>query len=135
MSAPFAPALAEGLALIGDTEEAVATIDRALTRAEQMGGAYDVPDLLRVKGKILLSSPNGSTQSAEQALQQSLTEARKQSALGRELRSAIALARLWAGQGRVDAARHLLFEVYQQFTEGFTTADLKTAAQLLEQCG
>ena len=131
----FYRALAEGLALTGDTDEALATIDAALVWAEQAGGTCDVPDLLRVKGQILLSSPGGSMETAEQVLLQSLTEARKQSALGRELRSAVALARLWAGQGRTDAARHLLLEVYQQFTEGFTTADLKTAAQLLEQFG
>jgi predicted ATPase len=131
----FFQALAEGLALTGDTEEAVATIDGALARAEQAGGAYDLPDLLRVKGQILLSSSNGSTESAEQVLLQSLTVAREQSALGWELRSAIALARLWAGQGRADAARNVLLEVYGRFTEGFDTADLKTAAQLLEQLG
>jgi hypothetical protein len=53
----FSRALAEGRTLTGETEEAMATIDAALARAEQMGGAYDVPDLLRVKGQILLSRP------------------------------------------------------------------------------
>jgi predicted ATPase len=90
---------------------------------------------LRVKGQILLSSPNGSTEAAEQVLLQSLTVARQQSALGWELRSAIALARLWAGQGRADAAREVLCDCYQRFTEGFATADLKMAAQLLEEPG
>jgi predicted ATPase len=83
----------------------------------------------------MLSSPNGSTESAEQVLLQSVTAAREQSAPGWELRSATALARLWAGQGRADAARQLLLGVYQQFTEGFATADLKMAARLLEQLG
>ena len=126
-------ALAEALALAGDTEEAMATIDAALIRAERGGGAYDVPDLLRVKGQILLSSANGNTEAAEQVLLKSLAVAREQSALSWELRSAIALARLWAGQGRADTARQLLLGVYQRFTEGFATADLKMAAQLLEQ--
>jgi predicted ATPase len=48
---------------------------------------------------------------------------------------AIALARRWAEQARADAARQLLLGVYQRFTEGFTTADLKMAAQLLDQFG
>jgi predicted ATPase/DNA-binding winged helix-turn-helix (wHTH) protein len=131
----FSRALAEGLARTGNTERALATIDAALAWAEQTGGTYDVPDLLRVKGQILLSSSNGSAEPAEQVLLQSLTVAREQSALGWELRSAIALARLWAGQGRADAARDVLLNAYQRFTEGFATADLKMAAQLLEQLG
>jgi predicted ATPase/DNA-binding winged helix-turn-helix (wHTH) protein len=129
----FNRALAEGLVQIGDCDEALATIDAALAWAEQAGGAFDVPYLLRVKGQILLSSPSGSTEAAEQVLLQSLTVAREQSALSWELRAAITLARLWAGQGRAHAAVQLLLGVYQQFTEGFPTADLKTAAQLLEQ--
>jgi predicted ATPase/DNA-binding winged helix-turn-helix (wHTH) protein len=131
----YSRVLAEGLAQTGENVEAIATIDAALARAEQTGGAYDVPELLRVKGQILLSSSNSSTKAAEQVLLQSLAAARKQSALSRELRSAIALARLWAGQGRVEAARQLLLGVYRQFTEGFSTADLKMAVQLLEQLG
>jgi predicted ATPase len=131
----FSRALAEALAQVGDGDEALATIDGALAWAEHAGGTYDVPDLLRVKGQILLSVSNGHTQSAEQVLLQSLTVARAQSALAWELRSAIALARLWAKQGRPDAARQSLLEVYQRFTEGFATADLKTAAQLLEELG
>jgi predicted ATPase len=126
----FSRALAEGLAQTGDTGKALGTIDAALAWAEQTGGAYDVPDLWRVKGEILLSSSNGRTELAEQVLLQSLTVAREQSALGWELRSTIALARLWAGQGRPDAARNVLLDAFQRFTEGFTTADLKTAAQL-----
>jgi predicted ATPase/DNA-binding winged helix-turn-helix (wHTH) protein len=127
--------LAEGLARIGDTEKALATIDTILAWAEQTGGKYDVPDLLRVKGQILLSSSDGNKELAEQLLLQSLTTSREQSALGWELRSAIALARLWTGQGRVDAARDVLLNAYRRFTEGFATADLKMAAQLLEQLG
>jgi predicted ATPase len=128
-------ALAEGLVQTGDFNEALATMDTALAWAEERGGTFDVPDLLRVKSQILLSSSNGSTKPAEEVLLQSLTAARKQSAVGWELRSAIALARLWAGEGRPGAARQMLLEVYQQFTEGFATADLKIAAQLLEQLG
>jgi predicted ATPase len=90
---------------------------------------------LRVKGQILLSSPSGNAEPAEQLLLQSLTMAHQQSALGWELRSAMTLARLWAGQGRTDAAREVLRDCYQRFTEGFATADLKMAAQLLEQLG
>src|SRR5262249_31084066 len=48
-----------------------------------------------------------------------------------ELRAATSLARLWQQQGRREAARQLLAEVYGGFTEGFDTADLREAAALL----
>jgi predicted ATPase len=78
---------------------------------------------------------SGCTEPAEQVLLQSLAAAREQSTRGWALRPAIALARLWAGQERTDGARNVLLDVYQRFAEGFATADLKAAAQLLEHLG
>jgi predicted ATPase len=49
------------------------------------------------------------------------------------LQAVISLCRLWQQQGRRDDARELLAEVYGWFTEGFDTADLKTAKALLEE--
>ena len=43
------------------------------------------------------------------------------------------LARLWAEQGRRGEAHGLLAPVYGWFTEGFDTADLRTARALLDQ--
>jgi predicted ATPase len=40
---------------------------------------------------------------------------------------------LWAGQGGRVAARALLAPVYDWFTEGFDTADLKDAKALLDE--
>jgi hypothetical protein len=50
-----------------------------------------------------------------------------------ELRAAISLARLWRDQGKVREARELLAPVYDWFTEGFDTRDLKEAKALLEE--
>lgn len=50
-----------------------------------------------------------------------------------ELRAATSLARLLRDQGRRDEARALLRPVYQWFTEGFDTADLKDTTALLEE--
>ncbi len=50
-----------------------------------------------------------------------------------ELRAATSLARLWQGQGKTTEARELLAPVYNWFTEGFDTADLKDAKGLLDQ--
>jgi predicted ATPase len=49
------------------------------------------------------------------------------------LRATTSLARLFAKQGRRDQARALLAEIYNWFTEGVDTADLKDANALLEE--
>jgi hypothetical protein len=42
-------------------------------------------------------------------------------------------AALWRDQGKVEQARELLSPVYEWFTEGFDTRDLKEAKVLLEE--
>jgi predicted ATPase len=69
--------------------------------------------------------------SAENCLMQALAVAREQSALAWELRSATALARLLSENGQHDRARDTLAPVYDRFTEGFETADLRIARQLI----
>jgi len=49
------------------------------------------------------------------------------------LRAALSLAHLRIKQYRKDDARQILALVYDRFTEGFETADLKQAKALLEQ--
>jgi predicted ATPase len=45
----------------------------------------------------------------------------------------MSLARLLAKQGRRDEARTILNDIYNWFTEGFETADLKDATALLDE--
>ena len=59
--------------------------------------------------------------------------ARRQNAKSWELRGATSLARLWRDQGKRDEARDLLAPIYGWFTEGFDTADLRTARALLDE--
>jgi predicted ATPase len=54
-------------------------------------------------------------------------------AKSRKLRAAVSLARLWRDQGKRNEARDLLAPVYDWFTEGFDTRDLKEAKALLEE--
>ena len=63
---------------------------------------------------------------------EALTVAREQSALALELRTTMVLARLLSEGGRREQARDALALVYDRFTEGFETADLKLARTLLE---
>jgi predicted ATPase len=59
--------------------------------------------------------------------------ARRQGAKLLELRAAMSLARLWHQQGKQEAARHMLAEIHNWFTEGFDTEDLQTARTLLAE--
>jgi predicted ATPase len=86
----------------------------------------------------LLKQGDGGTQATAEALfARSLDLARQQGALAWEIRTAVSLARLWNEQGRGKAGRALLASVYRQFSEGFQTADLMAAKQLLDgmACG
>ena len=70
---------------------------------------------------------------AEACFQKAIEVARKQQAKSWELRASISLARLWQQQGKKAAARQMLADVYNWFTEGFDTKDLQEAKALLEE--
>ena len=70
---------------------------------------------------------------AEESFRTALAIAREQGTRGYELRAATSLARLWRQQGRIADARDLLAPLYDSFTEGFDTPDLKEAKALLEE--
>ena len=126
----FIGASAEGLRKTGRFEEALFTINGAIARATNSGVELDLSELLRIKSQILATQDD--CESAMTYLTEALTVAREQSALAWELRSAMALARLLAEDGQRDQARHTLALVYDRFTEGFETADLRSARALLE---
>jgi predicted ATPase/DNA-binding winged helix-turn-helix (wHTH) protein len=126
----FTGALAEGLRKTGRFEEALFAINGAIARATNSGVEFDLSELLRIKSQILAARHD--RESAMNCVTEALAVARAQSALAWELRSTIALARLLCEDGQRDQARHTLAAVYDRFTEGFETADLKLARAQLE---
>jgi predicted ATPase len=126
----FIGALAEGLGKTGQFEEALFTINRAIARATNSGVELDLPEMLRIKSQILAARHD--RELTMNCLTEALAVARAQSALAWELRSTMVLARLLCEDGQRDQARHTLALVYDRFTEGFETADLKLARALLE---
>jgi predicted ATPase len=123
--------MAESLAASERLEEARKVVRDALAGSMDEKETMEVPELLRIKGAILLAMAGTGETEAEDCLAQSLACARRQSSASWELRTAITLAQLRAKQGRDEQARQLLSSVYDRFTEGFGTPDLKAAAQLL----
>jgi len=81
----------------------------------------------------VLKSPEPDAAKAETYFERALSIARQQQAKSWELRAAMSLARLWRNQGKVQQARELLAAVYEWFTEGFDTRDLREAKALLEE--
>ncbi len=109
-------------------------IEEAITRFEHTEERWLIAELLRVKGELLLlRGEPGAAATAGDHFRQALDVARRQGALSWELRAATSLARRWRDQVRSKQARELLAPVYDRFTEGFATADLREAKSLLEE--
>jgi predicted ATPase/DNA-binding winged helix-turn-helix (wHTH) protein len=126
----FTGALAEGLRKTKQFEEALFTINGAIALAKNSGVEFYLSELLRIKSQILAAQHD--REPAMNCLTEALAVARSQSALAWELRSTMVLARMLSEGGQPDQARHTLALVYDRFTEGFDTADLKLARALLE---
>jgi predicted ATPase len=90
------------------------------------------PEVNRIAGEIALQTSEPDAAKAEAYFQRALAVARKQQAKSWELRSATSMARLWRDQGKREEACDLLAPVYNWFTEGFDTLDLKEAKALLD---
>ncbi|MBL8208601.1 MAG: hypothetical protein JNM09_30500 [Blastocatellia bacterium] len=125
---------AEICGLVGQYTEGVKDIDEVLALIEQTGERNWLSEAWRVKGELLLKANGVSAQvEAENCYQTANTVAQQQSAKQFELRATTSLARLWLQQGKAEAARERLAEIYGWFTEGFDTADLQEAKALLEE--
>jgi predicted ATPase len=128
----FLGAFAEGLAVAGDARLAKATIDEAVERGEQSEERWYSPELLRIRGVVVLRRGADSAASvAEEDFLESIRLARTQQALAWELRTTASLARLRREQGRVDEAYELLSPVCGRFSEGYDSNDLRVAKSLL----
>ena len=94
--------------------------------------------MYRLKGELTLQESKVESQrsqveeEAEACFHKAITIAQKQQAKSWELRAATSLVGLWQQQGKTTEARNLLAPVYNWFTEGFDTADLKEAKALLD---
>jgi predicted ATPase len=122
---------AEACVEAGRTDAALRAIEEALTISEVTGESWATAEVLRVKARALQAAGRKEAGEIETVLINSLETARRQQARCWELRAACDLARLWHGQGRGRKAFKLLQSVYDQFTEGFDTADLRDAKALI----
>jgi predicted ATPase len=123
--------LAEAQALDGKIDDALITIDEALqANAEELTLR---PNALTCRGGLRLRL--GQTALAEADFREAIALAQHIKAKAWELRAAISLTRLLRDSGRRTEARTILADIYNWFTEGFDTADLKDAKALLDELG
>src|SRR5712691_5686884 len=125
--------LAEAYGTLGEPETSLAVLTEALTLTDTTGERWYAPELYRLKGALLLQQSLDHQADAETCFVQAMTIAQNQSAKSWELRAATSRARRWQQQGKRQEAHDLLAPVYNWFTEGFDTADLKEAKALLEE--
>ena len=92
-----------------------------------------MPEVLRIKGELLLLQKGSNAPVAEDIFLRSLDWARRQGALSWELRTAMSLAHLLRDRGCRREALDLLASVHDRFTEGFGTADLQAARLLYDE--
>src|SRR5215475_7017078 len=125
--------LAETYGYVGQVEAGLEVLADALGRVNKHGERYCEAELYRLEGELLLRQPIPAVQAAESRFQQAMDIGCRHQARLPQLRAGVSLGRLWQHQGKHDAARQLLAELYGWFTEGFATADLQEARALLEK--
>ena len=117
--------------------ETLATLDEdladeeVLARCKSGRAGWCTSELLRIRARRLLQQGREDRDGAEALMQRSIETARRQGALSWELRTAISLSELWQAEDRNDQAADLLASILGRFTEGFETADLVRASDLL----
>jgi predicted ATPase len=125
--------LAEAYGMMGQPEAGLTILTAALTHVDTTGERWYEPELHRLKGELLLQQASDNQTEVESCFHHALESARTQQAKSFELRTATSLARLWHQKGKRQEAHDLLAPVYNWFTEGFDTADLKDAKALLQE--
>jgi len=125
----FYGVLAEIYGKAGQYEQGLQLIDEAMAVMERTGERYHEAELYRLRGELLLLQNGDNAAEAAEDFRKAIEVAQRQSAKMLELRA------LWRGQGAVQAlakAREHLAKVYDWFTEGFDTRDLREAKRFLD---
>ena len=126
--------LAEAFMEMGRFDDGLNALTEALAAAEDGHENRSCEaEAHRLKGELLLKQDDSNAEEAQNCFRRAIEIARKQSAKSLELRATMSLARLLAEQGRRDEARAMLAEIYNWFTEGFDTPDLKDAKALFDE--
>jgi DNA-binding winged helix-turn-helix (wHTH) protein len=131
--ASFLGRIAELCLKFGRNDEAVSVLEEAIDFIARTGQGYAESEIYRLRGEAELELGRSHIGSAAKWFERAIDAARKHSARIAELRATADLARLLAKQRKRDQAHTMLAEIYNWFTEGFDTPDLKDAKTLLDE--
>jgi predicted ATPase len=125
--------LADACTKTGRLDEGLDALNDASAAAEQNEEHNWDAEIHRLRGELLLKQRDSNAGEASRCFRCAIEVAQKQSAKSWELRATTSLARLLGSQGRREEASAMLAAIYNWFTEGFDTADLKDAKALLDE--
>ena len=129
----FLGQVAELCLKFGRNDEAASLLEEATEFIAQTGQGFAESEIYRLKGEAELQLGRSHIASATKWFERAIDAARKRSARIAELRATTDLARLLVKQHERDKARAMLAEIYNWFSEGFDTVDLKDAKTLLDE--
>jgi hypothetical protein len=131
----FLPLLGELAACSGEAHQVdrgLDVIEDVLTRCNDRQELWYLPELIRIKGELLLNSPRHAG-GAEARFREAMDIANQQGARFWELRGAISLARFMIGAGQNAEALAILEHACGAFSEGAGIADIRSARDLIAQ--
>jgi len=128
----MSPYIGEQYFCIGEYESALSWIKKILDHVNKTGSHALTAELFRIKG-LTLQAVGKPEAIVEKCFKKALELSREQSAKIFELRAAGDMAKLWQKQGKTNEAYELLEGVYDWFTEGFDSVDLKEAREILNE--
>ena len=123
----------DALIRLHQDDRAKETIAHSLKMIKQQGCHWTLPELLRLDAVCNLRVNGSDFVKAEAMFLESIELARSQKSKLWELRSATSLARLWGEGKERQKAYDLLCPIYDWYTEGFDTFDLKEGKTLLRE--
>ncbi len=129
----FRSMLADALIRAGRPQEALDEIVLAQTSVRSLHDRIWEPEALRLQGQCMLALPDPKQEPAQQCFSQAIALARSRGAKGWELRASTSLARQLCQRGQSGPAREMLAPIFESFSEGFETADLRDARALLSE--
>ena len=129
----FLSMLAEAYGLFEQSDAGLMAIAEAIGVTDTTNESWWAAEIHRLNAELLMQNAAAEMDVIEGSLVRALGIARHQQARSLELRVAMSLGHLWHQQGRrVDACR-VVADIYNWFSEGQNTGDLKKARALLQE--
>jgi hypothetical protein len=128
-----------GYGLVGQAEKGLVIVNEAINHLENSKDYQSEPAIIRIKGDLLLMQDLlgdalvAAQQAAEACFRRAIEQAQNRQAKLWEARALASLCRLHQAQGRDEGCRQQLAELYDWFSEGFETEDLRFVRTVLEE--